>query len=55
MSAAVEHSKAPRGSAVAVVAAVAVGALFLVSLALWAHYGPAVFMEMLIAGIAACF
>jgi hypothetical protein len=54
MSAAVEHSKAP-GSAVVLVAAVAVGALLVLSLALWAHYGPAVFMEMLIAGIAACF
>jgi hypothetical protein len=30
-------------------------ALLLGTLALWAHYGTAVFFEMLASGIAACF
>lgn len=37
-----------------VVAAVA-GALIAATLALWAHYGTAVFFEIIAAGIAACF
>ena len=35
--------------------AAAVGLLLAATLALWAHYGTAVFYEMLLAGIAACF
>lgn len=37
--------------------AVAAGAILMVSgaLALWMYYGPAVFYEMILAGIAACF
>jgi hypothetical protein len=31
------------------------GALFAASIALWIHYGTAVFFEMIAAGIAACF
>jgi hypothetical protein len=38
----------------ALVAAVA-GALVATTLALWAHYGTAVFFEMIRAGFAACF
>jgi hypothetical protein len=38
----------------ALVAAVA-GVLIAGTLALWAHYGTAVFFEMIAAGIAACF
>jgi hypothetical protein len=37
-----------------VVAAVA-GVLIAATLALWAHYGTAVFLEIIAAGIAACF
>lgn len=37
-----------------VVAAVA-GVLIAATLALWAHYGTAVFFEIIAAGIAACF
>jgi len=36
------------------VAAAALGVLLAGTLALWAHYGTAVFYEMIIAGIAAC-
>ena len=37
-------------------ASAAVGAILLLgALALWAHYGTAVFFEMLASGIAACF
>jgi len=32
-----------------------VGALLAATLALWAHYGSAVFFEMIRAGLAACF
>jgi hypothetical protein len=39
---------------VLVVAAV-VGALFAATLTLWAHYGTALFYEMVLAGFAACF
>jgi len=31
------------------------GILLAVTLVLWAHYGTAVFYEMILAGIAACF
>src|SRR5262249_46801423 len=37
-----------------VVLAVAVGALLAATIALWAHYGTAVFFEMIRAGFAAC-
>jgi hypothetical protein len=35
--------------------AAAVGALLAGTVALWAHYGTAVFYEMIVAGIATCF
>jgi hypothetical protein len=35
--------------------AAAVSALLLATVALWAHYGTAVFYEMVVAGIEACF
>ena len=38
-----------------VVAAAVVAALLAGTLALWAHYGTAVFYETILAGIAACF
>jgi hypothetical protein len=46
-----------RGLASMIVAcsAAAGAALLLGALALWAHYGTAVFFEMLASGIAACF
>jgi hypothetical protein len=40
---------------VIVVAAVLGGLLLAGTLLLWAHYGGAVFYEMILAGIAACF
>ena len=40
---------------VLVAAVIAFGALVAAALVLWVHYGTAVFMEMIIAGIAACF
>ena len=43
------------GSAVAVAAAVLGAVLLLGALALWFHYGTAVFFEMIAAGISACF
>jgi len=45
----------PRLSWPLVVAAAAVSALLAGTLALWAHYGTAVFYETILAGIAACF
>jgi hypothetical protein len=38
-----------------VAAGVVFGALFAAAIALWIHYGTAVFFEMISAGIAACF
>ena len=32
-----------------------VGVLLAATVALWAHYGTAVFYEMILAGLAACF
>ena len=37
------------------IGATAVGALFLGAVALWFHYGTAVFFEMIAAGFSACF
>jgi hypothetical protein len=44
----------PRLSRPLVIAAAAVGVLFAGTGVLWAHYGTAVFYEMIAAGIAAC-
>jgi hypothetical protein len=38
-----------------VLVAAAAGVLLAATLALWAHYGSAVFYEMILAGIALCF
>jgi hypothetical protein len=37
-----------------VIIAAALGALVAATLVLWAHYGSAVFYEMIVAGLAAC-
>jgi hypothetical protein len=44
----------PLSSRPLVVIAAAVGVLLAATLALWAHYGTAVFYEMIVAGLAAC-
>jgi hypothetical protein len=38
-----------------VLAAAVIGVVLAATLALWAHYGSAVFFEMIRAGLAACF
>lgn len=43
-----------RYSRAMVIAAAVLGALSAATLALWAHYGSAVFYEMILAGMAAC-
>ena len=45
----------PRLSLSLMITAAAAGALFAATAALWAHYGTAVFYEMIVAGIAGCF
>jgi hypothetical protein len=51
-----EVAPAPNSSVRPLVwAAVAAGVLFAVAVALWAHYGSAVFFEMIRAGFAMCF
>jgi hypothetical protein len=44
----------PRFSHAVVLSAAALGVVLALTLALWAHYGTAVFYEMIVAGIAAC-
>lgn len=39
----------------AIIVAGVVGLLLAATVALWAHYGSAVFYEMILSGIAACF
>jgi hypothetical protein len=53
----IQPAASQRGMASTIAAAsAAVGAVLLLgALALWAHYGTAVFFEMLASGIAACF
>ena len=41
-------------SAPLIAVALAVALLFAGTMALWAHYGTAVFYEMIVAGLAAC-
>jgi hypothetical protein len=50
-----EAATAPTVSRPLLLAAAAAGALVAGTVALWAHYGTAVFYEMILAGIAACF
>lgn len=45
----------PRFSRALAVTAAAVAVMLAGTLALWAHYGTAVFYETILAGIAACF
>jgi hypothetical protein len=45
----------PRVSRPLVVTATAAALLLAGTLAMWAHYGTAVFYEMILAGFAACF
>ncbi len=42
-------------SRILVAVGIVFGTLFAASIALWVHYGTAVFFEMISAGIAACF
>jgi hypothetical protein len=49
-------STVPRGARPLVLAlAVCAGLVMAATLALWAHYGTAVFVETIVAGINACF
>jgi len=45
----------PIGSRALMLAAGLAGLLLAAAVVLWAHYGSAVFYEMILAGIAACF
>jgi hypothetical protein len=48
-------SRPPRFRPVVWVGAGIVGAMVAGTILLWAHYGSAVFFEMIMAGLAACF
>ena len=48
-------SDTARASRPALMVAAVAGLMVAAALALWAHYGSAVFFEMIRAGIAACF
>jgi hypothetical protein len=45
----------PRSSRLLLIIGAAVGLVLAGTVALWAHYGTAVFYEMIVAGLAACF
>jgi hypothetical protein len=45
----------PAGSRSLLIVATTTGALLAGTVALWAYYGTAVFYEMIVAGLAACF
>jgi hypothetical protein len=50
------QSAPPRHSPrAAFIVSAAAGLLLVVTVALWAHYGTAVFYEMILSGIATCF
>lgn len=51
-----QEVKSPRTLPLAaIIAAGVAGVLLAITLVLWAHYGSAVFYEMLLTGLAACF
>jgi hypothetical protein len=52
MSEAATH---PASRSVLIAAGAAAGALMALTMALWAYYGTAVFTEIILAGLAACF
>ena len=49
------HSPSAGKRAAAVIAGVAAAAVLAGALALWARYGTAVFFEMIVSGLEACF
>jgi hypothetical protein len=51
----ISNVAAPRRVVPAILAAVAIGIVLAATVALWAHYGTAVFFETIRAGFAACF
>ena len=50
----ISDAVAPRRAAIALAAGV-LGVVLAGTVALWAHYGTAIFLEMIRAGMAACF
>jgi hypothetical protein len=50
-----EQVSAVTSSRPLLIVAAAIGILLAATVALWAHYGTAVFYEMILAGLAACF
>jgi hypothetical protein len=51
----ISNAVAPRRVVPATLAAIAIGIVLAATVALWAHYGTAVFFETIRAGFAACF
>jgi hypothetical protein len=50
-----QDSTTAGGRAVPAIAVIAAAAALAGALALWAHYGTAVFFEMIVSGLEACF
>ena len=50
-----ELASSRQSSRATLIASAAAGLLVAATIALWVHYGTAVFYEMILAGIAACF
>jgi len=55
MSETASESSAPVQRTVVTIAAVAAGLIAVATVALWAHFGTAVFYEVILAGLNACF
>ena len=55
MSETASESSAPVQRTVVTIATVAAGLIVVATVALWAHYGTAVFYEVILAGLNACF
>jgi hypothetical protein len=51
----IQSSSSRHVSRASLIASVGAGLVVAGTIALWAHYGTAVFYEMILAGIAACF
>ncbi len=51
----IQSTSSPQSARAALIASAIAGLIVAATIALWVHYGTAVFYEMILSGIAACF